>query len=96
VKLLPASALMGLLALSACGPQPAVAVRGPVVVDGVQYAVSKRPTGALEVARMGRPFENWEGQEARRAADAFCVGRANTTLRDKFDGATWLILGGCA
>jgi hypothetical protein len=45
---------------------------------------------------MGRAFENWEGAEARRAADRFCNGRANTSLRDRFQGDTWVIAGGCA
>ena len=86
----------GALALSACvSPMPPVA-RGAVVVDGVHYAVAKRPTGAVEVARIGRPFENWEGQEARRAADQFCAGRAKTSIRDRFQGASWLIVEGCA
>lgn len=84
------------LALSGCvGSVPPVA-RGPVLVDGVSYNVAKRPTGAVEVARIGRPFENWEGHEARRAADAFCVGRAKTSIRDRFQGARWVIVEGCA
>lgn len=84
------------LALSACVSTPTPVARGPVVVDGVQYAVAKRPSGAVEVARMGRPFENWEGAEARRAADQFCVGRAKSSIRDRFQGAKWLIVEGCA
>jgi hypothetical protein len=87
---------LGALALSACVSTPAPVARGPVVLDGVSYAVVKRPTGAVEVARVGRPFEDWEGQEARRAADRFCNGRAETSVRDRFQGSTWLIVGGCA
>ncbi|RUS59217.1 hypothetical protein EGN72_14820 [Pseudorhodobacter sp. E13] len=87
---------LGALALSACVSSPAPVARGPIVVDGVEYAVSKRPTGAVEVSRIGRPFENWEGAEARRAADQFCVGRAKTSIRDRFQGAAWLIVEGCA
>ena len=90
------SITLGALALSGCVSSPTPMARGPVVVDGVQYAVVKRPTGAVEVARIGRSFENWEGAEARRAADRFCNGRANTSLRDRFQGDVWLIVGGCA
>jgi hypothetical protein len=86
----------GALALSACVSTPVTVARGPIVVDGVQYAVAKRPTGVLQVARIGRPFENWEGAEARRAADQFCVGRANSSIKDRFQGSEWLIVGGCA
>lgn len=87
---------LGALALSACVSTPAPVARGPVVLDGVSYAVAKRPSGAVEVSRMGRPFQNWEGQEARRAADQFCNGRANTSIKDRFQGNAWLIVGGCA
>jgi hypothetical protein len=91
-----ASFALGALALSGCVGVQAPQARGSIVLEGVQYAVAKRSSGAVEVARMGRPFENWEGQVARRAADAFCVGRANTSMRDRFEGVTWLITGGCA
>lgn len=87
---------LGALALTACVSSPPPVARGPVVVDGVEYAVAKRPTGAVEVSRVARPFENWEGQEARRAADQFCVGRAKTSIRDRFQGTSWLIVEGCA
>jgi hypothetical protein len=87
---------LGALALSACVSTPAPVARGPIVLDGVSYAVAKQPTGAIEVARIGRPFENWEGAEARRAADRFCVSRAKSSIRDRFQGDTWLIVEGCA
>ena len=87
---------LGALALSACVSTPAPVARGPVVLDGVSYAVAKRSSGAVEVSRMGRPFQNWEGQEARRAADQFCNGRANSSIKDRFQGNAWLIVGGCA
>lgn len=90
------STTLAALALGACVSALPPEARGPVVVDGVPYAVAKRPLGAVEVARMGRAFENWEGAEARRAADRFCNGRANTSLRDRFQGDTWVIAGGCA
>ena len=84
------------LALSACVSSSPPAVQGPIVLDGVSYNVAKRPTGAVEVSRVARPFENWEGQEARRAADRFCGGRAKTSIRDRFQGTAWLIVEGCA
>ena len=87
---------IGALALSGCVAVPAPAARGPVVLDGVSYAVSKRPTGAVQVQRTGRPFANWEGAEARRAADRFCGNRAASGPRDRFQGDAWLIVEGCA
>ena len=89
-------ALFCVLALSACGPARVPQARGPMVVDGVSYDVVRKPSQALLVTRQGRPFQNWEGAEARRAADAFCVGRAKTGLRDRFQGEGWLIVEGCA
>ena len=85
-----------LLALAACGPHVPPQGRGPMIVDGVAYDVSRKPSQALLVRREGRPFQNWEGAEARRAADAFCVGRADTSDRDRFEGDAWLIVKGCA
>lgn len=87
---------IGALALAGCVSTPAPVARGPVVLDGVSYDVSKRPTGAVQVQRIGKPFANWEGAEARRAADRFCGHRANAGARDRFQGDTWLIAGGCA
>ncbi|WP_050528656.1 hypothetical protein [Pseudorhodobacter aquimaris] len=84
------------LVLSACATSVPPLPRAPIVLDGVSYDVAKRPTGAVEVSRIGRPFENWEGQEARRAADRFCVTRAKTSIKDRFQGSTWLIVEGCA
>lgn len=87
---------LGALALSACAPVPAPVARGPIVVEGVSYDVGKTSSGAVRVQRQDRPFANWEGQEARRAADQFCNGRANSSIRDRFQGDAWLIVGGCA
>lgn len=87
------------LTLSACAaalPAQAPVTRGPVVIDGVSYAVSLTGSQAVLVQREGRPFANWEGMEARRAADRFCNGRANVGIRDRFKGDGWLIVGGCA
>ena len=86
----------GALVLSGCVSRVAAVPRGPMVVDGVAYDVAKTSSGALRVERQGRPFGNWEGAEARRAADQFCVGRANASIKDRFQGTEWLIVGGCA
>jgi hypothetical protein len=87
--------LIAALVLAGCVSVAPPATTGPIVIEGVQYAVAQRPTGAVEVARMGRPFENWEGAEARRAADRFCGARAKSSYRDRFQGDVWLIVGGC-
>ncbi|MFT7060062.1 MAG: hypothetical protein ACJASV_002579 [Pseudorhodobacter sp.] len=88
---------IGALALSACVSAPAAPVaRGPIVLDGVSYDVGKTSAGAVQVRRTGKPFANWEGAEARRAADQFCNRRANATIRDRFQVDAWLIMGGCA
>lgn len=84
------------LALSACVSTPAPVARGPIVLDGAEYVVTKTGSGALEVRRMGRPFENWEGMEAQRAAVEYCVGRAQTSINDRFRDDAWLIVRGCA
>ncbi|MDN5788199.1 hypothetical protein [Pseudorhodobacter sp.] len=89
-------AVLSAAALAGCVSSPPQAARGPIVLDGVSYTVSKRGSGAVSVSRIGRPFANWEGQEARRAADQFCNGRAKTSIRDRFQGESWLIVEGCA
>jgi len=66
------------------------------VLDRAEYVVTKTGSGALEVRRMGRPFENWEGMEAQRAAVEYCVGRAQTSINDRFRDDAWLIVRGCA
>ncbi|MFN3822965.1 MAG: hypothetical protein ACK4RN_03200 [Pseudorhodobacter sp.] len=84
------------LALVACVPAVAPLPPGPVVVDGVAYDVTRRASQAVLVRRVDRPFQNWEGAEARRAADRFCQGRAKASIRDRFVGDGWLIVEGCA
>jgi hypothetical protein len=85
------------LALAACdAPRDLRDRGGPIVLEGVQYDVSKTGSGALEVRRIGRPFENWEGNEAQRAAAQYCVGRAQTSVNDRFRDNAWLIVRGCA
>lgn len=84
------------LALAACDAPHDPRERGPIVLDGVQYDISKTGSGALEVRRIGRPFENWEGNEAQRAAAQYCVGRAKTSINDRFRENAWLIVRGCA
>ncbi|MGB3277656.1 MAG: hypothetical protein WBA92_00535 [Pseudorhodobacter sp.] len=85
------------LALAACdAPRDLRDRGGPIVLEGVSYDVSKTGSGALEVRRLGRPFENWEGNEAQRAAAQYCVGRAQTSINDRFRDNAWLIVRGCA
>jgi len=87
---------MTALVLAACVPAVAPLPPGPVIIDGVAYDVERRPSQAVLVRRLDRPFQNWEGAEARRAADRFCQGRAKTSIRDRFVGDGWLIVEGCA
>ncbi len=89
-------ATASLVLLAACGSHVPPQLRGPMVVDGVAYDVTRTRLGSVLVKREGRPFLNWEGAEARRAADAFCNGRAEASIRDRFRGDGWLIVEGCA
>jgi hypothetical protein len=86
---------MTALALSACAAPAPQMVRGPIALDGVQYNVTQAGTGKLTVRRIGKPFANWEGAEAYRAASQFCNGRAKSTIRDTFQAEAWVIYGGC-
>ena len=90
------AASLSLLLLAACGPHVPPQPRGPMMLDDVAYDVTRTRTGGVLVRRVGRPFQNWEGAEARRGADAFCNGRAQTSDRDRFRGDAWLIVEGCA
>lgn len=89
---------LGALALSACVAPVArqVPAPGPLVLDGVAYRAELAPGGALTIAREGQAFANWEGAEARRAADQFCQGRVNSGMRDRYQGDAWVFVGGCA
>ncbi|NJS38634.1 MAG: hypothetical protein HC783_06020, partial [Rhodobacteraceae bacterium] len=44
------------------------------------------------------PTRCGNGAAARKAADAFCGGKVNTSIYDRFDRATgeWVYPGGCA
>ncbi len=52
----------------------------------------------VRVTNGGQPFQMWEGALARKAADAQCGGRVNTSIYDRFDRATgeWVYPEGCA
>ncbi|RLL71880.1 hypothetical protein [Paenirhodobacter hankyongi] len=83
---------LGALALAAC-TAPQAPEAAPVVAG---YAASKGEMGALVVTRKARAFDYSEGAEARRAADALCGGRVNSSPEDNFQGGAWVFPGGCA
>lgn len=80
---------VGALALAGCAAPVPQAAR----VDG--YRAEARGAG-LAVMRDAAPFANWEGAEAKRAADAQCGGAVKSGLRDSYDAGAWVFVGGCA
>jgi hypothetical protein len=54
--------------------------------------------GPLRVSNNGQPFQMWDGAAARKAADAACGGKVQSSIYDRFDRATgeWVYPGGCA
>ncbi len=102
-----AFAMISMAGLSACvsGARPmALAESGPVAVDmaGQSYIADLQPTEAgpvLAVTRQGAAFGNFEGLEAKRAAEAFCEMRGRVVNRaayGHYTGGAWLFKGGCA
>jgi hypothetical protein len=53
---------------------------------------------ALRVSNGGQPFQMSDGAAARKAADAACGGKVNSSIYDRFDRATgeWVYPEGCA
>lgn len=64
----------------------------------VQPASESRVAEPVRVTNNGQPFQMWEGDLARKAADAACGGRVNVSIYDRFDRATgaWVYPEGCA
>lgn len=52
----------------------------------------------VRVTNGGQPFAMWQGAAARKAADAVCGGKVDTSIYDRFDVATgeWVYPEGCA
>lgn len=61
-------------------------------------AVQSPASDPVRVSNGGQPFAMWDGALARKAADAACGGRVNTSIYDRFDRATgeWVYPEGCA
>ena len=102
-----AFAMISMAGLSACvsSARPmALAESGPVAVDlaGQSYIADLQPSEAgatLAVTRDGAAFGNFEGLEAKRAAEAFCAtrgGAVNRAAYGHYVGGTWVFKGGCA
>ena len=102
-----AFAMISMAGLSACvsSARPmALAESGPVTVDlaGQSYIADLQPSEAgatLAVTRDGAAFGNFEGLEAKRAAEAFCATRGGVVNRAAYGhyvGGTWVFKGGCA
>ncbi|MDB5666052.1 hypothetical protein [Cypionkella sp.] len=102
-----AVAVIGFAGLSACvsSPRPmALSESGPVSVElaGQSYIADLQPSEAgpvLAVTRDGAAFGNFEGAEAKRAAEAFCGARGRSVNRAAYGhyvGGAWVFKGGCA
>ena len=102
-----AVAVIGFAGLSACvstARPMALAESGPVSVElaGKSYIADLQPSqsGAiLAVTRDGAAFGNFEGAEAKRAAEAFCStrkGRVSPSAYGHYVGGAWVFQGGCA
>jgi hypothetical protein len=77
----------GALALAGCAAPVPQAVPG--------YRAEMRGAG-LAVMRDGTAFANWEGAEAKRAANAICGGAVRGSVNDHFDAGAWVFVEGCA
>lgn len=73
---------------------PAVLVCAACVQQAPAVSAGAEP---VRVTNAGQPFQMWEGALARKAADAVCGGRVNTSIYDRFDRATgeWVYPEGC-
>lgn len=86
-----------LVALSACGGvNKAGRVVPPSPPDIFQgYSMTHGAKGEVIVARNAPMFNPSEGLEARRAAHALCANGVNTSPYDRFQGGSWVFVGGC-
>ncbi|WP_054004870.1 hypothetical protein [Cypionkella psychrotolerans] len=102
-----AFAMISMAGLSACvsGARPmALAESGPVAVElaGRSYIADLQPSesgAVLAMTRDGAGFGNFEGAEAKRAAEAFCASRGasvNRAAYGHYAGGAWLFKGSCA
>lgn len=80
------------VALSLTLAQAACVATGPAAPTGTPAV-----KGPVRVSGVGQPYQMWDGAAARKAADAVCDGRVNTSIYDRFDRATgeWVYPGGC-
>jgi hypothetical protein len=83
---------MSALALSACATPHAV---GAARVAPAGYGVTVEDR-ELFVTRQARVFGYSDGLEARKAADAYCMGRVNSSTADNFRDGAWRFPQGCA
>lgn len=102
-----AAVVISFAGLAGCvnGARPmGLAESGPVSVElaGRSYIadLQRSESGAvLAVTRHGSGFGNFEGAEAKRAAEAFCASRGasvNRAAYGHYAGGAWLFKGGCA
>lgn len=77
----------GALALAGCA--------APVPHSAPGYRAEARGAG-LAVTRDGAAFANWEGAEAKRAANALCGGAVQGSANDHYDAGAWIFVEGCA
>ena len=102
-----AFAMISMAGLAGCvsGARPmALAESGPVSVElaGRSYIADLQPSesgAVLAMTRDGTGFGNFEGAEAKRAAEAFCASRGasvNRAAYGHYTGGAWVFKGGCA
>ncbi len=102
-----AAVVIGFAGLAGCvsGARPmSLAESGPVSLElaGKSYIADLQPSesgAVLALTREGAAFGNFEGLEAKRAAEAFCATRGaavNRAAYGHYVGGAWLFKGGCA
>ncbi|AQS47801.1 hypothetical protein BMG03_08275 [Thioclava nitratireducens] len=69
------------------GPRRLAAVEG--------YTAAYDASGALVVMRQAAPFANYEGAEAKRAANAICGGAVASSINDTYRDGAWVFPMGC-
>jgi hypothetical protein len=71
----------------------------PVPQGAGQGGVAPKVSEPLRVTNGGQPFRQYEGAAPRRVAEATCAAqgrRLRPSIYDRFEGGTWVYVGGCA
>ncbi|KEO51553.1 hypothetical protein TP2_11705 [Thioclava pacifica DSM 10166] len=87
------------LSLAGCMGVPGgnEASKGPNRLTAVEgYTAGYDAAGALVVMRQATPFANYDGAEAKRAANAICGGAVASSINDTYRDGAWVFPNGCA